>query len=149
MNRKSRIAIATLLGSLAAATAFQAQAGDIVVTNSSSQLIHPYFRSNCWKPSFLTAKPGDWVFFGGIGARSQFNWDHFQVLLDPACRHPIVRYTYALDGEAAPTGHGIRERTTTIFFDESVPVYTLQITDVPELTSVTPAGETDRDGNDD
>ena len=149
MNRKSRTAIATLLGSLAAAAALQAQAGDIIVTNSSSQLIHPYFRSNCWNPAFLTVKPREWVFFGGIGPRSQFNWDHFQLLLDPNCRHPIVRYTYALDGEAPPTGHGMRQRSTMLFFDLSVPVYALQITDVPELTSVTPARESDRDGDND
>jgi hypothetical protein len=148
MNRQSRTAIATLLGTLAAATALQAQAADITVTNSSSQLTHPYFRSNCWNPAFTTAKPHEWVFFGGIGPRSQFTWPQFELLLDPSCRHPIVSYTYALDGEAAPKGHGMRERTATLFFDETVPVYQLQITDVPELTSVTPARDSHRDRDD-
>jgi hypothetical protein len=150
MSAKSRTAIATLLGSLVAATALQAQAGGILVVNSSSlQVIHPYFRSNCWNPALFTAKPGDWVFFGGIGPRSQFGWDDFDRFIDPRCKHPIVRYTYVLDNEAPPTGHGLRERTTTLFFDLTVPRYVLEVTDVPELTSVTPARESDRDGDDD
>lgn len=45
----------------------------------------------------------------------------FEVLLDPKCGHPIVSYTYALGGEAPPTGRGMQERTTTLFFDATVP----------------------------
>jgi hypothetical protein len=149
MKRKSRTAIALLLGSLAAAMALQAQAADMLAVNSSSQRIHPFFRSNCWNADMQPAKANEWVFFGGIAPRSQFTWDHFEVLLDPNCRHPIVSYTYALDGEADPKGHGMRERTVTLFFDEAVPVYQLQVTDVPELTSVTPARESHRDRDDD
>jgi hypothetical protein len=103
MNRQSRTAIALLLGSLAAATALQAQAADIVVENYSSQAIYPYFRSNCWNPAVSTAHPREWVSFGGINMGS----------------------------------------------DMDVPTYRLRITDVPELTTVTPAGDSHRDRDDD
>lgn len=138
MNTKSRIAMLTLLGSLAAGAALTAQAADITVVNTSSTSIHPYFRSNCWNPAIASARPNEWVFFGAIGAHSQFTWPAFEQLLDPGCRHPVVRYTYALDGEAAPTGHGQRERTVKLMFDAAEPVYTLTISDVPVVTSVTP-----------
>jgi hypothetical protein len=148
MNARSRNTIATLLGSLAAAAALQAQAADITVVNWSVQETHPYFRSNCWNPAFNSAKADEWVDFGTIRGFQQFTWPAFEQLLDPRCKHPIVRYSYTLDGEDAPTGHGMRERTATLFFDATVPVYTLTITEVPELTSVTPARDMDRDDND-
>jgi len=137
-----------LLAAMTSLAALSAQAADITLLNPSSSLIHPYFRSNCWDPSISTAKPNEWVFFGGVLSHSQFTWPAFETLLRPGCKRPDVSFTFALDGEAAPTGHGNRERTTRLEFDATVPVYTLTVTDVPELTSVTPKGYRDDDNDD-
>lgn len=92
MKRTSIAVLATL--SLAAGTALAAP-GDLTVVNTSATPIHPYFKSKCWnKALFPDVKPHEWVFFGGIGARSQFTWS-FNELLDPACkRESDVKFTF-------------------------------------------------------
>lgn len=90
--------------------------GDIQVTNGSSSIIHPYFKSNCWSPGFTDKGPGEWVFFGGILAGTSFNWNDFYGLLDPKCRNPIVKFTYALPGESAPH-ETVVERTVVLHYD--------------------------------
>jgi hypothetical protein len=59
-----------------------------------------------------------------------------------------VRFAFTLDGEAAPTGRGIKERTTKLEFDATVPVYTITVGNVPEIVDVTP-DDNDGDGDDD
>ena len=111
--KRTAVALAASLA-LTAGSAFAA--GDIRVINSSSRLIHPYFKSNCWNPAILGTSPGEWVFFGGILARSSFNWNDFYGLLDPKCRNPIVKFTYNLDGEDVPH-ETIVERTVVLHYD--------------------------------
>ena len=144
-SRKLRIVLLATLGFLGAG-AIEAQAADITVLDQTSYLIHPYYRSNCWDPAFSSAKAKDWVFFGGIGANSQFTWPQFELLLKAKCRNPVVRFTFALDGEAPPTGPGMKERRTKLEFDATVPVYTITLGNVPEIVNVTPA---DDDGDND
>ena len=131
--------------------AVEAQAADINVVNHVQNVIHPYFRASCWAKDFNGGDTGkkEWVFFGGIGANSQFTWTTFEVLLKPKCRNPIIRYTFTVGDEAAPTGKGLQERTTRIDFDVTVPVYTITLSSVPGLTDVTPEQEGDHDGDDD
>jgi hypothetical protein len=88
-------------------------AGDITMRNTAHQLIHPYFKSNCWADGFPAT---EWRFFGGIFARSQFTWDGFQALLAPNCKKPVIKATFALAGEPAPVGK-VKDRTKTIRFD--------------------------------
>jgi len=126
----------------------EAQAADITVIDGSSSLIHPYFKSNCWDPSLISApSPNAWVFFGGIGAHSQFTWPAFEGLLKAKCKNPKVHFTYVLDGEAPPVvGQVKKSRKVNLDFDASVPVYTITLGDVPVITDVTPA---DDDNDDD
>src|ERR1017187_7676321 len=144
-NRKLKIAMLAALGFLAAG-AIEAQAADITVIDQTSYLIHPYFRSNCWNTSMVNGQPGEWVFFGGILSGTQFTWPQFELLLKAKCKNPIVRFTFALDGEAPPTGHAMKERTTKLEFDATVPVYTITLGNLPEIVGVKPA---DTDGDDD
>ncbi len=123
-NRKLKITMLALLGFLAAEGAVQAQAADITAVNRTFAVYHPYFRSNCWDTSIINGKPSEWLFFGGILGNDQFT----------------------LDGEAPPTGHGMKERVTKLEFDATVPVYTITVGNVPEIVDVTPA---DSDGDDD
>ena len=115
MFNVKRLSLALFATLTLAAGAAQA-AGDIQVVNKSSTLIHPYFKSNCWNPAFVNADPGTWVFFGGIWAHSQFTWNELYVILDPKCKNPVVKFTYALDGEAAPHEMDV-ERTVLIQYD--------------------------------
>lgn len=144
-NSKLKIAMLAALGFLGAG-AIEAQAADITVIDQTSQLIHPYFRSNCWDPAGVGARANEWVFFGGILSGTQFTWPQFELLLKAKCKNPVVRFTFALDGEAPPTGHGMKERVTKLEFDATVPVYTITLGNVPEIVNVTPA---DNDGDDD
>jgi len=145
--RKLKLSLVAL--GLAAFGAVEAQATDLTVLNHTWQVTHPYFRSNCWVAGFNGGgiKAKDWVFFGGIGSGNQFTWQ-FSDLLNPNCRHPIVHYTFALDGEAPPVGKALRERTTRIEFDTSVPVYTIEEGNLPAIIGVTPV-DADQDGDDD
>jgi hypothetical protein len=80
-------------------TSFQADATDIRASNLSSFDIHPWFRSNC----FAAPTPRNvWNNFGGIGRFSQFTWPQFEVLLDPACKHPVVEFTYTVNNMLPP-----------------------------------------------
>lgn len=125
----------------------EAQAADITVIDSSSSVIHPYFKSNCWDPTQISGSARDWVFFGGIGSHSQFTWT-FEGLLKAKCKNPKVRFTYVLDGEAPPvTGHVPKKRKVVLDFDPTVPVYTITIGDDPVITDVTP-GDDDNDDDD-
>jgi hypothetical protein len=144
-NRKLKITMLALLGFVAAG-AIESQAADILVIDQTSQLIHPYFRSNCWDPASVSAKGNEWVFFGGILPGTQFTWPQFELLLKAKCKNPVVRFTFALDGEAPPTGPGMKERRTKLEFDATVPVYTITLGNVPEIVNVTPV---DDDGDDD
>ena len=128
--------------------ALEAQATDLGVANQLGQVTHPYFRSSCWVDGFNggTVKPKDWVFFGGIGPGGEFTWT-FSDMLDPKCRHPIVHYTFTLDGEAPPTGKGLRERTTRIEWDSTVPLYMITQGNLPIITDVTP-DDNDHDRDD-
>jgi hypothetical protein len=94
----------------------------------------------------VNAKPNEWVFFGGILGNDQFTWPAFEGLLKASCKKPVVRFTFTLDGEAPPTGHGMKERVTKLEFDATVPVYTITVGNVPEIVDVTPA---DNDGDND
>ena len=115
MNRLQRTAIA-LASTLVLASGSVLAIGDIQVSNNGGRVIHPYFKSNCWNPELIGAGPGEWVFFGGIGPDSSFNWDRFHVLLDPKCRNPLVKFTYALDGEDPPR-ETVVERTVVLHYD--------------------------------
>ena len=115
MNSLKRTAIA-LAATMSFAAGSALAAGDIRVDNNSSRTIHPYFKSNCWNPAFLDSKAGEWVFFGGINARSSFNWNEFHLLLDPACRNPIVKFTCNLGGEETPH-QTLVERTVLLQYD--------------------------------
>lgn len=66
--------------------------------NGSSFSIKPYFKSSCWNPAFRE-KTNEWVDFGNIGARGQFMRDRYELLLDPACKKPVVKFTYTQAGE--------------------------------------------------
>jgi hypothetical protein len=145
-SRKLKITLLALLGFIAAEGAVQAQAADITVVNQSSTLIHPYYRSNCWDTSVINGKPGEWVFFGGILGNSQFTWPQFELLLKAKCKSPKVSFTFALDGEAPPTGNGTKHRTTKLDFDATVPLYEITIAGVPQIVDVTPADD-DGDGD--
>ena len=113
-NAKALAAAVCATLSLSAGSAFAV--GDIQVVNSGGQLIHPYFKSNCWNSSVSSAGAGDWVFFGGIDAGSTFTWDQFFLLLDPKCRNPIVKFTYAMPGEPAPN-ETVVPRTVVLHYD--------------------------------
>jgi hypothetical protein len=151
MKRNQTKALILAVAGIALAEAgLTAQAADLTVVDRSSSAIQPYFKSNCWSAAMKANNPDprQWVFFGGIGARGQFTWT-FQDLLDPKCKHPKVSFTYALNGESAPTpGHVAKGRKTTLDWDSTVPVYTITVDDVPLITSVTPSDD-DHDGDDD
>ena len=110
-----RISLATVAALALAAGTAQA-AGDIAVSNASAVGIHPYFKSNCWNPDFLQQDPGEWVFFGFIGAGGHFNWNDFYTLLDPKCRNPVVKFTFTHPGEPAPGATDV-QRTVVMQYD--------------------------------
>jgi hypothetical protein len=144
-----KVLILAFAGIALSEASLEAQATDVTVIDSSSSLIHPYFKSNCWSAAMKANNPDpkQWVFFGGIGARGQFTWSPFVDLLNPKCKHPKVSFTYVLDGEAPPVpGQVPKARKTSIDFDPTVPVYTITIGDIPVITGVTP---TDDDSDDD
>ena len=142
-----KAAMLAVAGIALAEAGLEAQAADITVIDTSSSLIHPYFRSNCWDPAQIAADAKTWVFFGGINARGQFTWPAFEGLLKAKCKHPKVRFTYVLDGEPAPAvGQVVKDRRVVLDFDPTTPVYTITIGDVPVITGVTPA---DDDSDDD
>ena len=101
LKHASLAALATL--AFAAASALAAP-GDLTVSNSGSQAIHPYFKSNCWnKALFPDAKANEWVFFGGIASHSQFTWT-FGDLVDANCkRDATVKFTFTLGSEPPPS----------------------------------------------
>ena len=111
--KRTAIALAAAL-SLNAASALAI--GDIRLQNGSSQIVHPYFKSNCWDPAFTSAGPGEWVFFGGVLGGTGFTWNDFYGLLDPKCRNPVVKVTYTLGGEAPPH-ETVVERTVVLHYD--------------------------------
>jgi len=113
---KAKLLVAALCATAAVSANPAFAIGDIQVTNGGGQLIHPYFKSNCWNPAFLTAGAGEWVFFGGIFPGSTFTWDNFHLLLDPKCRNPIVKFTYAMPGEEAPH-ETVVPRTVVLNYD--------------------------------
>ena len=110
-----RISLATV-AALAIAGAAHAAPSDITVTNSSAIGIHPYFKSNCWNPEFLQQGADEWVFFGFIGPVSQFMWDRFNLLLDPRCKNPVVKFTFTHPGEPAPGATDV-QRTVLLQYD--------------------------------
>ena len=136
-----------LLAIAGIALAEAAQAADITVVNGSSDLIHPYYKSNCWDPAQIaTPSPNAWVYFGAISANGQFTWPAFEDLFKAKCKNPKLSFTFALDGEAPPTaGHVLKHRTVKLDFDATVPVYTITLGNKPVVTSVTP----DEDDSDD
>ena len=144
-NRKLKITLLALLGFLAAESAVQAQATDVTVVNRVPATIHPYFRTKCWAVP-PAVDPNGWRFAGGILGNSQFTWDAFEGQLRANCKHPVLRFTFAMDGEAPPTGRGIKERVTKMEIG-SVPVFTITLGNVPEIVDVTP--DDDGDGDDD
>jgi hypothetical protein len=152
MNRNRLKALVLAFASLALAeVSLEAQATDITVVDSSSFPIHPYFKSNCWSADMKVNNPDpkQWVFFGGIGSMSQFTWSPFEGLLNPKCRNPKVSFTFVLDGEPAPTpGHVAKDRKVKLDFDTTVPVYTINLGNIPVVTGVTPTDD-DSDGDDD
>ena len=111
-----RISLATVAALALTAGAAQAAPSDIIVTNSSSVGIHPYFKSNCWNPAVAPQGAGEWVYFGYIGPMSQFNWDRFNGLLDPACKNPVVKFTFTHPGEPAPGATDV-QRTVVLQYD--------------------------------
>lgn len=113
--KRTPIAVLAAL-SFAAGTALAAP-GDLTVVNASSTPIHPYFKSKCWNPAlFPDAKPHDWVFFGGIAARSQFTWN-FNELLDPACkRDGDLKFTFTTS-DAPPSRRVDDEQKTEVDFN--------------------------------
>jgi hypothetical protein len=91
--KKAAIAVLAAL----ALVSFQAQAGgNVRLVNETDALIHPWFKSNCW--GFAVGPQPSWVFFGGVAARSQFEWGFSDPgLTDPACPHPKIEFTYTTD----------------------------------------------------
>jgi hypothetical protein len=117
MLRTNRIALAVVTALSLAAASAQA-GGEIRIVNGSSQLIHPYFRSNCFTQEFLAAvqeAKNSWVFFGGILSHTQFTWG-FADIIDPKCKNAVIKVTYTLDGEAAPQ-ETVVERTVLLQYD--------------------------------
>jgi hypothetical protein len=146
VTQMKKAVLVAIAGTALVALTSPAEAADITVINASSDLIHPYFKSNCWDPAQIaTPGPDEWVYFGGIGSNSQFTWNTFEVLLKAKCRNPRVSFTFALDGEAPPTGHVPKHRTVKLDFDATVPVYTISLGNKPVVTSVTPDEDNDRD----
>jgi hypothetical protein len=89
-------AVMTVLALLAVA-ASQAQAGgNVRLVDETDVPIHPWFKSNCW--GFNVGPQTGWVFFGTVGARSQFEWGFADPgLTDPNCPNPRIEFTYTLD----------------------------------------------------
>ena len=111
-----RTSLATLCALALTAGIAHAAPGDLTVTNSSAQGIHPYFKSNCWNRAYVVdAGANDWVYFGYIGPQNQFTWT-FQELLDPACKNPVVKFAFIHPGEPAPTSTDV-DRTVIMQFD--------------------------------
>ena len=91
--------LALILATGLAAVSIPAAATDIRLVNLSNVQVHPYFRSSC----FAAPTPrNQWVFFGGVGAYSQFTWTQFEMLMDPTCKKPTVEFTYNVDGMMPP-----------------------------------------------
>lgn len=113
--KRTQIAVLAAL-SFAVGSALAAP-GDLTVVNSSSTPIHPYFKSKCWnKALFPDVKAHEWVFFGGIGARSEFTWN-FNELLDPACkRDGDLKFTFTTT-EAPPSRRVDDEQKTEVEFN--------------------------------
>jgi hypothetical protein len=100
MNRNRLAAIAALSLAAFVLPAQAAGSGLFTVRNGLSLTITPYFKSNCWGPGMADPKTKDWVDFGNIGPGSQFGWGFTDpMLIDPACKHPRVEFTYGF-------GHG-------------------------------------------
>ena len=146
INRKAILAAAItglLLGGMTLDARANDVANDVTAINQTSTNIHPYFRSNCWLPNFSTAKPSDWVYFGTIDAHTQFGPWFFNTLLKDHCAKPVLRFTFALDGEAAPTGSGIKDRTVKLDLDQ--PLITITLGENPVIKSVVPNDDNDAD----
>ena len=145
-NRKVILAAAItglLLGGMTLDARATDVATDVTAINQTSTNIHPYFRSNCWLPNFSTAKPGDWVYFGTIDAHTQFGPWTFNVLMKGDCVKPVLRFSFALDGEAPPTGSGIKDRTIKLELDQ--PLTTITLGENPVIKSVIPDDDNDAD----
>jgi hypothetical protein len=118
MNTNTKAVLAAAIATLGLAAGTVQAADTITVRNSSFELIHPYFKSNCWVDGFNGGNDGPnvWVFFGGIGGGNQFTWSDFSTLLDPNCKHPVIRFVGVRDGDPAPTS-GHERHTATINYD--------------------------------
>ncbi len=94
----------TALGAFAALTLFSLQAeagGKIHLINETDAVVHPWFKSTCWGAGIGTQT--GWVFFGTVGARSQFEWDFTDpALTDPACPNPRIQFTFTSDATPPP-----------------------------------------------
>jgi hypothetical protein len=118
MLRTNRIALAFVAALSLAAASAQA-GGEIRLVNGGSQIVHPYFKSNCFTPEFNAAvnaaNPMEWVFFGGVLAHTQFTWG-FADIIDAKCKNAVIKLTYTLDGEPAPQGNDV-SRTVLLQYD--------------------------------
>ena len=94
---------ATLAAALALAAPLAWSSGQIEVINESTTLIQPYFKSTCWGWAIPAGTTG-WVNFGNIaGFGGRFTWDFTDTALtDPDCAHPVIEFTYGVNGVPPP-----------------------------------------------
>jgi hypothetical protein len=71
-----------------------------------------------------------------IGAHGRFMWDRYELLLDPACKKPVVKFTYTQAGEP-PLEQAYKRRVVKIKFDPAQ-VYTVTLGDSVVIKDVEP-----------
>ena len=87
--RLNLVVLFTVLCACVTATAFAG--GKIRVYNETDQVIHPWFKNSCWS---IVPPTSDWVFFGGIAPRDEFEWDFTSF---STCASPEIQFTYTTD----------------------------------------------------
>jgi hypothetical protein len=101
MNKFQRVLLAAS-ATLALASGAAQASGDITAVNASNEYMSPYVKTNCWARDIIDAGPETWVFFGTVVPGTQFTWDRFHLILDPHCKHPVVKFTFVVSGSPAP-----------------------------------------------
>jgi hypothetical protein len=109
--RKTFTAFSLIIVGLVLSSVDTLAAGNVRLNNEGPVLIHPWFKSSCWDPSF--GAPADtWVFFGGVVPGGSFQWDGFYTFLAPGCDDVQFTYTTDLNPPVDPVKGNHRTRFT-------------------------------------
>ena len=117
MNTNLKAVLIAAIATLGLAAGTVQAAGDITVRNDAGELSTRTSRATAGSTASTAATmvPTSGCSSAASAAHNQFTWTEFFVLLDPNCKHPVVKFMAVRDGEPAPTmrTRPHRRRSTT------------------------------------